>query len=169
MASLGQSCVSQRNPTQDYRDGRHHYGDGLLHHVRGHDREGHNHTAAAVFPTVGADGVLSYHQVFDFGTGSADAKAIFNSITPLELKEIVLHGETTNAAQGVGTTGEVDGTSGYKLALPAASGELVGVAPAADVLAAVQALGLDANQVVDWNAIGEHVTANFEATGHWFI
>lgn len=129
----------------------------------------HDHTDAAVFPTVGADGKLSYHQAFNFGTGNADAKAIFDSIIPLELKEIVLHGESTTAVQGAGTSGEVNGTLGYKLALPVASGELMGVAPAADVLSAVQALGLDANQVVNWNAIAEQVTANFEATGHWFI
>ena len=64
---------------------------------------------------------------------------------------------------------EVDGTAGFKLALPVASGELMAVAPAADVLAAVDALGLDANGIVDWDAIGAQVTANFEATGHWFI
>jgi hypothetical protein len=151
------------------------YGDILLNLTMNpensvHDHgAGHDHTDAAVFPTVGADGKLSYHEVFNFGTGNADANAIFNSIIPLELKEIVLHGETTTAVQGAGTPGEVDGTLGYKLALPVASGELMGVAPAADVLAAVQALGVDANQVVDWNAIGEHATANFEATGHWFI
>jgi hypothetical protein len=129
----------------------------------------HDHTDAAVFPTVGSDGKLSYHEVFSFGTGNADAKAIFDSIIPLELKEIVLHGESTTAAQGVGTAGEVDGTAGYKLVLPVASGELMGVAPAADVLAAVQALGLEAGAVVNWDAIAAHVTENYETTGHWFI
>ncbi len=40
---------------------------------------------------------------------------------------------------------------------------------AADVLVAVEELGLNFGEVVDWNAIAEQVTANFEATGHWFV
>lgn len=134
-----------------------------------HGTEGHDHTDEAVFPTVGADGVLNYHQVFNFSADDANAQAVFDGITPLEFKEIVLHGMTTNAQQGAGTDGEVDGTAGYKLALPVASGELMGIVPAADVLDAVSDLGLNPNDVVDWNAIAAEVTANFEATGHWYL
>lgn len=134
-----------------------------------HGTAGHDHTDAAVFPTVGADGVLAYHEVFRFAAEDPNAQAILASLSPLEAKEIVLHGMTTTAVQGAGTTGEVDGTAGYKLALPVASGELTGIAPAADVLQAVDALGLDAGGIVDWDAIGAQVTANFEATGHWYL
>jgi hypothetical protein len=134
-----------------------------------HGTEGHDHTAGSVFPTVGADGVLNYREAFHFDANDPNAQAIFDGITPLELKEIVLHGMTTTAQQGQGTGGEVDGTAGYKLALPVASGELTGVASAADVLAAVNHLGLDYDAVVDWHAVGEQVTANYEATGQWFI
>jgi hypothetical protein len=134
-----------------------------------HGTEGHDHTAEAVFPTVGADGMLNYRETFRFDVNDPNAQAIFDGITPLEFKEIVLHGMTTTARQGQGTDGEVDGTAGYKLALPVASGELTGVASAADVLAAVDDLGLDYGEVVDWQAIGEQVTANHEATGQWFI
>lgn len=136
--------------------------------VHDHGTEGHDHTDQAVFPTVGDDGTLSYREVFRFDADDANARAIFDGITPLEAKEIVLHGLTTTARQGEGTGGEVDGTAGYKLALPVASGELAGVAPASDVLEAVGALGLDPDDVVDWNAVAGQATANFEATGQWF-
>ena len=126
-------------------------------------------TDQTMFPTVGDDGMLRYHEVFQFAANDPDASAIFDGITPLEAKEIVLHGLTTTAQQGQGTGGEVDGTAGYKLVLPVASGELAGVVPAADVLAAVDALGLDPNDVVDWNAIAGQAIANFEATGQWFV
>lgn len=137
--------------------------------VHDHGTDGHDHTDQAVFPTVGADGKLSYHEVFRFDADDPNARAIFDDITPLEAKEIVLHGLSTTAQQGQGTDGEVDGTAGYKLALPVASGELAGVAPATDVLEAVRALGLDPHDVVDWNAIAGEATANFEGTGQWFI
>ena len=137
--------------------------------VHDHGTEGHDHRDEAVFPTVGEDGMLHYRQVFRFDADDPNARAIFDGITPLEAKEIVLHGLTTTTRQGQGTEGEVDGTAGYKLVLPVASGELAGVAPAADVLEAVEELGLDFGEVVDWDAIAAQVTANFEATGHWFL
>jgi hypothetical protein len=137
--------------------------------VHDHGTEGHDHTDEAVFPTVGEDGKLSYREVFTFSADDPNAQAIFDGITPLEAKEIVIHGMTTSANQGVGTEGEVDGTAGFKLVLPVASGELEGIAPAADVLQAIGDLDLNPNEVVDWNAIAAEVTANFEATGQWFI
>jgi hypothetical protein len=137
--------------------------------VHDHGTAGHDHTDEAMFPTVGADGKLSYHETFTFAADDPNAQAIFDGITPLKAKEIVIHGLTTNANQGVSTGGEVDGTAGFKLVLPVASGELTGVAPAADVLDAVSDLGLNPNDVVDWNAIAAHVTENFEATGHWYL
>ena len=137
--------------------------------VHDHGTEGHDHTDEAVFPTVGADGMLNYRQVFQFSAEDPNAQAIFDGITPLEFKEIVLHGLSTTSEQGEGTDGEVNGEAGYKLALPVASGELMGVAEAADVLEAVGELGLNPNDIVDWNAIAAEATANFEATGQWYL
>jgi hypothetical protein len=134
-----------------------------------HGTEGHDHTAEAVFPTVGADGLLNYRQTFHFDSDDENAQVIFDGITPLEAKEIVLHGLTLPEGFGVGTAGEVDGTGGYKLILPVASGELMGIAPAADVLAAVDELGLMDAGIIDWNALAGLAQANFEATGSWFI
>lgn len=76
------------------------------------------------FPTADENGVLRYTETFRFDRDDPNAKAIFDGITPLEAKEIVLHGLTTTAQQGEGTEGEVDGTAGYKAVLPVASGEL---------------------------------------------
>jgi hypothetical protein len=129
----------------------------------------HDHTDQAVFPTVGDDGVLSYRQVFAFDPASDTAQSIFDDILPLEAKEIVLHGLTTNAVQGAGTAGEVDGTAGFKAALPVASGEVTLIEGAADVLAATETLGIDYGEVVDWYAIGAQVQANYDATGQWFL
>ena len=39
------------------------------------------------------------------------------------LRELVIHGLTVPEGAGAGTPGEVDGTAGYKLVLPVASGE----------------------------------------------
>ncbi|MCI0755791.1 hypothetical protein, partial [Teichococcus vastitatis] len=47
----------------------------------------------------------------------------FGGITPLQAKEIVLHGLTLQDGQGT-DAGEADGTQGYKDVLPVASGEL---------------------------------------------
>ncbi len=58
------------------------------------------------------------------GGDDPDAQAIFDDITPLEAKEIVLHGLSTTEMQGEGTEGEVNGEAGYKAVLPVASGEL---------------------------------------------
>lgn len=51
----------------------------------------------------------------------------------LALREIVIHGESVPAGAGAGTGGEVDGTAGYKLVLPVASGELHEVTSAHDL------------------------------------
>ncbi len=77
-----------------------------------------------MFPTVGEDGVLRYHETFRFDRGDSNAQAILNDIVPLEAKEIVLHGLSVAEGSGRGTGGEVDGTGGYKAILPVASGEL---------------------------------------------
>ena len=80
------------------------------------------------FPTADANGVLRYTETFRFGRGDPDAQAIFEAITPLEAKEIVLHGLTLREGQGRDAPDvmgdEADGTAGYKGVLPVASGEL---------------------------------------------
>lgn len=61
----------------------------------------------------------------------------------LALREIVIHGLTTPAGAGAGTPGEVDGTAGYKLVLPVASGEISAVASAQDLRAFIHDIGFD--------------------------
>lgn len=124
-----------------------------------HGTPGHDHTAEAVFPTVGADGVLDYRETFRFAADDPNAQAIFDGITPLDRKEIVLHGMSVAEGSGAGTPGEVDGTAGYKLALPVASGEL----------RLAEDGGGQPGGIPDWNAIAAQATANFEASGSWFI
>jgi hypothetical protein len=92
-----------------------------------HGTPGHDHTAAAVFPTADAQGKLNYTESFRFDRSDPNAQAIFDGITPLEAKEIVLHGLTLQNGQGwdaPGVMDEADGTAGYKGVLPVASGEL---------------------------------------------
>ena len=62
-----------------------------------------------------ADGKVNFTQTFDL-TGAQTA-------LPLEMRHIVVHGLTVNSA-GAGTSGEVDGTSGYKTVLPVLCGEI---------------------------------------------
>ena len=79
------------------------------------------------FPTADANGVLRYTEAFRFDHGDPNAQAIFDGITPLEAKEIVLHGLTLREGQGrdaPDVMDEADGTAGYKGILPVASGEL---------------------------------------------
>ncbi len=76
------------------------------------------------FPTADENGVLRYTETFRFDREDSDMQAIFEAITPLQRKEIVLHGLTTTTEQGEGTEGEVNGEAGYKAVLPVASGEL---------------------------------------------
>ncbi len=135
-----------------------------------HGTSGHDHTGAAQFPTADANGNIRYTETFHFAASDPNAQAIFNGITPLTAKEVVVHGESVAAGSGAGTTGEVDGTAGYKAVLPVASGELHLVAGQADVLAAVGAFGdAGAGHAVDWASVGAQVEANFAATGHWFL
>lgn len=55
--------------------------------------------------------------------GGHAAGDVINNFSDLDEYEIVLHGMTVGAV-GEGTPGEVDGTAGYKLVLPVASGEI---------------------------------------------
>lgn len=82
------------------------------------------------------DGIVDYSQTFNlldptvFGTigmttDRYDVRDLLGQdLVSLDLREIVLHGLTVPAV-GAGTPGEVDGIPGYKVLLPAASGEIV--------------------------------------------
>lgn len=131
-----------------------------------HGTAGHDHSADAMFPTVGADGMLHYRETFQFNAADANAQAVFGSLQPLDLKEVVIHGETVAAGSGAGTGGEVDGSGGYKAVLPVTSGEITGVTGSDALVAASGALG---GGGVDWNAVAAVAEANFAASGHWFI
>ena len=80
-----------------------------------------------MFPTADAQGELNYTESFSFDRSDPNAQAIFDGITPLEAKEIVLHGLTLqDDGQGrdaPDAMDEADGTAGYKAVLPVASGE----------------------------------------------
>jgi hypothetical protein len=115
--------------------------------VHDHGTDGHDHTAAAMFPTADENGVLRYTETFHFDASNENAQAIFSGITPLQAKEIVLHGLTLQEGQGTGS-GEADGTQGYKAVLPVASGELHEVDVPPQVLNALLHGHLDAAQ--DW-------------------
>ncbi|MBC7635847.1 MAG: hypothetical protein H7251_09620, partial [Acetobacteraceae bacterium] len=95
--------------------------------VHDHGTTSHDHTGNAQFPTADANGVLHYRQTFHFDPNDANAAAVLASIRDLAKKEIVLHGESVAAGSGNGTTGETDGSAGYKTVLPVASGELKAV------------------------------------------
>ena len=81
-----------------------------------HGTPGHDHTGAAMFPTVDATGVLDYTETFRFDRSDPNAQAIFDGITPFEAKEIVLHGLTLREGQGRDAPDvmgdEADGTAG---------------------------------------------------------
>lgn len=82
---------------------------------------------ASGFPTAPA-GKVDFEETYDlsqaggFGTGF-DA----SDLTPFDLREYVIHGLSVDGSKGAGTPGEVDGTKGYKLVLPAASAEFEAV------------------------------------------
>lgn len=99
-----------------------------------HGTAGHDHTGDAVFPTADVKGNLHYVETFHFAASDPNAQAVFDGITPLQDKEIVLHGMTLQDGQG---GGEADGTAGYKLVLPVASGELHEVTGFGHVVAAL--------------------------------
>ena len=113
--------------------------------VHDHGTDGHDHTGAAVFPTADENGVLRYTETFHFDASDPNAQAIFSGITPLQAKEIVLHGLTLQEGQGT-SDGEADGTQGYKDVLPVASGELHEVVVSPQVLSAVLHGRFDAAQ-----------------------
>jgi hypothetical protein len=81
------------------------------------------------FPTAPDGSILfsaTYHLHPDAADTGHDGHAsgdVINNFADLDEYEIVLHGLSVGAV-GDGTTGEIDGTAGYKLVLPVASGEI---------------------------------------------
>jgi hypothetical protein len=91
---------------------------------------GHSHGELAGFPTA-PDGRIWFVESYQLPAGDLGADPM------LALREIVLHGLTVPEGVGAGAAGpapnEVDGTGGYKLVLPVASGELTQVTSVAQL------------------------------------
>ena len=107
------------------------YGPILLNLTTDHSNgtgadNGHDHSGDLTgFPTA-PDGTIFFVETYQLPAGSLTTDPM------LALREIVIHGLTVPAGAGAGTPGEVDGTAGYKLVLPVASGELSAVSSFAD-------------------------------------
>lgn len=78
-------------------------------------------------------GTAVFDQTFDltddsqFMSGVTGNDYVAADIFPLMLREIVIHGQTVATGEGRGTSGEVDGTGGYKAVLPVSAGEIIGI------------------------------------------
>ena len=107
------------------------YGPVLLNLATNHDNDaggdnGHNHEGGLIgFPTA-PNGEIWFVESFQLPSGLLPAGPT------LDLREIVIHGLSAPAV-GAGTAGEVNGIAGYKVALPAASGELIEIESAQDL------------------------------------
>jgi hypothetical protein len=81
----------------------------------------------AGFPTA-PNGRVDFEETYDLSsTAGFDPGFSATNLVPFELREYVIHGLTVDASKGAGTSGEVDGTPGYKLVLPVASAEFEAV------------------------------------------
>jgi hypothetical protein len=79
------------------------------------------------FPTA-PDGQIRYEQTFDLSDqGVLPDGFTSDNLLPLNFREVVIHGLSVDGFAGAGTSGEVDGTSGYKLVLPVAAGPIAAV------------------------------------------
>ena len=75
------------------------------------------------FPTPAGDSFL-FSQTYDLSDPKNGEMAKLLDDVSLSRREIVIHGASVLEGHGQGTEGEVDGTAGYKLVLPIASGEI---------------------------------------------
>lgn len=96
----------------------------------------------APYPRAGADGSVTLDQTYHLNLQDPAEAAIFGELTDrLAGRAVQIHGlEVTNAAQGAGTGGEVDGHAGYVPELPVANGILLpadGSDPAAQDMKAI--------------------------------
>lgn len=74
------------------------------------------------FPSVQGD-TLVFDETYDLAEiGGADLDA--GNLFPLTMRVIEIHGLTVAAGEGQGTSGEVNGTGGFKPLLPVAQGEI---------------------------------------------
>lgn len=117
------------------------YGPILLNISTDHENStggdnGHSHGALAGFPTA-PDGNIWFVEQYQL---EADDPLTMDSF---DLREIIIHGLTVPETEGIGTDGEVNGTPGYKLVLPIASGELSEVSTAAELLSFIDATDFD--------------------------
>jgi hypothetical protein len=106
-------------------------------------------------PVADANGNFRYQQTFNFDPSDPTATAIFDAISPLESREIVIRGESVAAGSGAGSPGEIDGTLGYKAVLPVAAGELH-EASGASALAAIANFQLFDQNLSNAGTVGNH-------------
>ena len=82
---------------------------------------------ASGFPTA-PGGKVDFEETYDLSRAEGFGEGFDASdLAPFDLREYVIHGLSVDGSVGAGTPGEVDGTSGYKLVLPAASAEFEAV------------------------------------------
>jgi hypothetical protein len=124
------------------------YGPVLLNLIANHANgsgsdNGHAHDGGGLegFPTA-PGGEINFVETYQLPLEMLGADPM------LALREIVLHGLTVPAGPGAGTPGEVDGTAGYKLVLPVASGELAEVNTMQQLRAFANASGFDSGWAV---------------------
>jgi Ca2+-binding RTX toxin-like protein len=107
--------------------------------------------AASGFPTPDGTSFL-FSQTYDLNDPANGALATLLDDVSLDRREIVLHGLSTALGHGAGTTGEVDGSAGYKVVLPIAAGEIRELS-SADALDSIQsALSLKLGPVLTGTA-----------------
>lgn len=99
---------------------------------------GHSHDGGGLsgFPTA-PDGTIWFVESYQLPAGMLTDEPM------LDLRELVIHGMTVDGSAGAGTPGEIDGTAGFKLVLPVASGEIEQVSSAASLKAFIAATGFD--------------------------
>ena len=139
------------------------YGPVLLNLAANHDNDaggdnGHSHAGGPTgFPTA-PDGEIWFVESYQLPAGLLPAGPT------LDLREIVIHGLSAGAV-GAGTPGEVNGIAGYKLALPAASGELTQVGSAQDLRTFIGQTNFDQDAAANVDGpFGLHSSA-FDTTG----
>lgn len=82
---------------------------------------------ASGFPTA-PGGKVDFEETYDLSQAGGFGMGFgADDLAPFDLREYVIHGLSVDGSKGAGTPGEVDGTEGYKLVLPAASAEFEAV------------------------------------------
>jgi hypothetical protein len=98
-------------------------------------------TAIGNFPVADASGALDLSTTYQFNLSDPGELARYTDLRDrFTGRELQIHGMNVSAGVGAGTPNEVDGTAGYKAALPVADGILLPVVPGDAGDAAVLAL-----------------------------